>query len=414
MSAERYLISAVLRAKSYSEVLGYELTPDMFESYPAQWEWVLTYITKYRRLPPKESFRSQFPDFPVAKVDDAAHQASEVRSAFVSRSLQESIRDVAALIQQGDLDLALRAMQESVVASAGALGLVSDSDAFRDFSGVKADVEEFRDRIVDTGSPGISTGFKSWDAATGGLKPGELVTVGARLGVGKSWLLTRMCAEATVQGYTAIYDSLEMSRTAVVLRLQTITSKLMGHFYPAADLLIGSSVPDLNGYDELLAFLESSVPGSAHVADQRRGRITLTTLAAQIERIQPDVVFVDYLQLLDRTGEWQSTAHVSNSLAEMATRYSIPIVAAFQLNRAAGLTRDVPGAEAAARSDSIGQDSDQMMNSQAMGPSILRSKLVKSRNGAGGGEWYVDFQPGRGIIDEISKEAAQALLDEMP
>jgi replicative DNA helicase len=267
-----------------------------------------------------------------------------------------------------------------------------------------------------TSSDGTSTRRIMWPRLSkgGGLPPGEFIIVGARLGQGKSWAMTKMAASALMEGYTALYDSLEMTRTNITLRVQTMLSQAVGRPYAAADLMTGTTIPDLVEYREIIAHLQDHVPGALHVADTTKGRISPMTIAAQIERIQPDIVFVDYLTLLDMQGEgdWKSVAALSNAMQSLAQRYKIPIVAAAQLNRADGRTREVPGSDALARSDSVGQDADQVMNLQRKSTRVVKQKLVKNRHGMDGMSWYSEFRPGAGVIEEINQERAYELIDE--
>lgn len=415
VNPEELLISAVLHSTSHSEALGHELTPEMFREHGAEWAWLTEYMTKHRRIPPLPSFRSAWPNFPIANVDDVAHQAEQVREDFVSTQLYESVRGVSKkLATPGQLDVVLGEIQKSVIDAAKQLGTVGDDDVLQNRKEINASLAELHDRIIDTGNAGIPTGFKSWDDTTGGCKPGESIIVGARLGVGKSWVLAKMAATAVMSGYTVLYDSLEMSRTNIALRTQTLLSQALGRPYAAVDILTSNSIPDLKAYEAMAEYLADNVPGALHVADSSRGRISPMTVAAQIERIQPDIVFIDYLTLLHMTGDgdWTSVASLSNQIQSLAQRYKIPIVSAAQLNRADGRGRDVPGSDALARSDSIGQDADQVMNVQQKSRRVRKFRLAKNRHGLSDVVWHTEFRPSAGVIDEINQERAYELIDE--
>lgn len=412
MNAERLLISSVLRGKSCSVALGFELTEEMFADCPTEWTWLMGYMTKHHRVPGLRTFESVFPDFVCEEVDDAEFHAEVVRKNYVKRLFSQDVTKWVDMLEDDELDGVFGEVSASVVRAGEIMQKVFDSDGIRSFKDVRDDVTEYHDRIVDTGYAGIPTGFKTWDVATGGCKPGEFIVVGARLGSGKSWVMTKMATTAVIEGYTVLYDSLEMTRTNVMLRAQTLLSGATGRPYDATALMSGTSAPLLSEYDAVLEHIQASVSGEFHVADTSRGRINLNTIAAQIERIRPDIVFIDYLTLLDATGEWQSVAALSNQVKQMANHYKTPIVAAAQLNRANGLVNGVAGSEALARSDSIAQDADQVMNISLRSQRVLQHKLVKNRNGAGGMTWWTEFRPGAGVIEEINVEKAQELIDE--
>lgn len=415
MNPEQDLISAVLQGGSTAELLGQDLSGEMFEHFAVEWDWITQFATKNRKIPGLRTFQKTFPSFMCTEVEEGTdYYASEVRRDYAARQLGSSLDETVQLMKQGKINEALLAMQHTIEETSKTMGSVPDGDVLRDNADVMSDIQDFHDRIVDTGFAGIPTGFKTWDEMTGGCKPGEFIVVGGRLGGGKSWVLAKMATSALMEGYTVLYDSLEMTRTNITLRVQTLLSQAVGRPYAAADLMTGTSIPDLVGYKEIVAHLDSTVPGALHVADTTKGRVSPLTIAAQIERIQPDIVFIDYLTLLDMTGDgdWKSVTSLSNTMKQMAQRYKIPIVAAAQLNRANGLTRGVPNNEAIARSDSIGQDADQIMNLQRKSTRVVAQKLTKNRNGLDGISWFSEFRPGAGVVEEINQERAYELMDE--
>lgn len=412
---ERNLISAVLRTRDYDSIAGAELDPEYFASHREEWIWLSEYLHKHRRVPSRVAFIEAFPEFAVIKTDDVAHFADQVRQSYARRSLTRSMRSTAEHLNKGELDTALRTIQQSLISTAETLGTVSDGDILRDGSAVMETVTAYHDRIVDTGSAGYPTGFDTWDDITGGVKPGELCIVAARMGTGKTWQMVKMATTALLSGHTVLFDSLEMSRAQVALRAQTLLSRAVGRSFAAADMLSGNTPPDLNKYREISVHLSKHIPGRLHVADTAKGRISPLTIASQIKRIKPDVVFVDYLTLLEKQGDgdWRSVAALSNELKAIAQRHDVAIVAAAQLNRMSGVVkRGFPGLESLAQSDSIGQDADQICLIQQRSRRAQQMKLAKNRHGVGGHVWWVEFRPGEGIIEETSGDRGYELVSE--
>lgn len=151
-----------------------------------------------------------------------------------------------------------------------------------------------------------------------------------------------------------------------------------------------------------------------HVSDASRGQVSVATVASQIERNQPDAVYIDYMTLMAKSSsDWQGVAQLSGELKALGTNYGIPIYAAAQLNREYGVGRkgEPPGAEALAQSDAIGQDADAVITMAAVSPSVLKMRMAKNRNGVGDFTWHMQFQPTQGIIREVSWNKAQLLID---
>jgi replicative DNA helicase len=269
-------------------------------------------------------------------------------------------------------------------------------------------------RVTETGSAGIPFGIPTIDEATGGANPGDLWIVGARLGTGKSWIMQGMAVNAVMDGHTAQFDALEQSRAAVGMRIHSLMSGKFGKQVFASNALMQGKEFKLSEYIDFLRKLKDNVGGKLHVSDASRGQVSVASIAAQIERNKPDIVYIDYITLMRKAStEWQAVAQLSGELKALATNYSIPIVGASQLNREHGISRkgEPADVEAIAQSDSIGQDADGVITFAKYSPSVLKGKLAKNRNGLGGQYFYMQFQPSAGVIKEVSANTAQRLVD---
>lgn len=410
---EQLLISSILRDADMTTATKHGVSLDNFHAYYDEWEWIESYYTKYRKTPSKVAFKEAFPEFVVKAVNDTGHYADEVRRHHARAALTASMRDVADLIAAGDIDAAVAATQASVVQISAGMGTLDDSDILTDWEGTYAEVEARYHRVQAKGSAGVPTGFVTLDERTGGFQPGHLWIVGARLGQGKSWTMMRMATAAVMMGYNVQYNSLEMSRTEVGMRIHTFLSNEVGQeLFRNLDLQQGRNF-DLKKYKKFLRELKAQVPGKLHVADASRGRVSPLTIAGQIERNQPDIVFVDYLTLMEKkgAGDWQSIAQLSGEMKVMANEYQVPIVAASQLNRAMGLTREPAGPEALAQGDSIGQDADGVITMRQDSESVITMKMAKYRHGPGGYKWYVEFKPTAGVMREVTYDQMLDIKD---
>jgi hypothetical protein len=137
------------------------------------------------------------------------------------------------------------------------------------------------------------------------------------------------------------------------------------------------------------------------------------TVAAAVEREQPDIVFIDYLTLMSMKGDggWLSVADLSASLKQLALRYQIPIWCGSQLNRQAAKVAD-PDASMFSRSDSIGHDADLLVTVAGKSRSVRIVAVPKFRHGGDGQMFYIKWHPNTGEIEEISGDDAAALMEE--
>lgn len=83
------------------------------------------------------------------------------------------------------------------------------------------------DAIAAGGNKGLPSGFADLDAVTNGFHPGQLITIAARTGVGKSALATDICRSVAIkQGVGVLLFSLEMGRTELVMRTLSAESRV--------------------------------------------------------------------------------------------------------------------------------------------------------------------------------------------
>jgi len=95
-------------------------------------------------------------------------------------------------------------------------------------------------------------------------------------------------------------------------------------------------------------------------------------------------------------------ATISNQVKEVALSRNVPIIAAAQINRAGGSSDKSPGTEHLAQSDALGQDSDAVITLKQHSKRVLINSLTKYRHGESGAKWFTQFEPGRGLLGDLS------------
>ena len=415
-SPEVYLISSIIRDSDIQTAIKQNVSYSLFHSCNDEWQWISDYWQKYRKMPTKVAFKEKFPEFVMKAVNDTKHYSDEVRKNHARITLTSSMRDVADLIADGDIDGAVKAMSINMVKVSSAIGTVSnDSDIIRNYDDIFEEVAKRKERVSTLGSAGIPTGFTTLDERTGGCQAGHIWIIGARLGQGKSWTMMKMATSGILAGYNVQYNALEQTRAEVAMRVHSFLSNGIGEdLFRNLDLMQGRNF-DIKKYQKFLKSLDGEVRGRLHVSDTSRGRVSPLTIQTQIEKNKPDIVYIDYLTLMEQQGkgDWQSVAQLSGELKNLAMEYQVPIIAASQLNRANGTnTKEVAGADALSQSDSIGQDADVVINLLQSSQSVIQMKCVKNRHGMSGFKWYNQFQPSKGIFQEVTRTKADALKDE--
>ena len=171
----------------------------------------------------------------------------------------------------------------------------------------------------------------------GGLGKGELGVFVAPAGIGKSWGLINIGANAVKKGLTVIHYTLELNEAYVGLRYDSV--------------ITGIPNQNLKHYQSQVKEELEKLAGELIIKYYPTKTVSVLGLRGHIEKCimqgkKPDVVVVDYADLL--RGHGQEKRHelegIYEDLRGMAGEYEIPIWTASQANRSA-LEEDVIGAE---------------------------------------------------------------------
>jgi replicative DNA helicase len=165
----------------------------------------------------------------------------------------------------------------------------------------------------------------------GGLAGGELGIIVAPAGIGKSWALVSIAANAVKSGKTVIYYTLELNQYYVARRFDAFYTKIpfQNLNEEHAQEKIKESVETLKG--ELI--LKYYPTKSASV----------TTISSHIEKCisqgkKPDLIIIDYADLIkpSKAGDKRLELNdIYEDLRGLAGLYNIPCWSASQANRSA-------------------------------------------------------------------------------
>lgn len=407
---ELLLISAVLNEKDHITPQVNGITADFFHSYPDEWGFIEKYIKSHRRTPSRTAFKAKFPGTTLIRSsNDVEHFCSEVKESHAQAELLEGVQDVIDLVSRGELRKAISSIQSAAMRTQVQLeGASTNDDIIKNWEADFDEAERRQQRTREFGQAGVPTGFPTLDERTGGPQPGQFWVIAARLGEGKTWTLNRMATAALFAGFNVQYNSLEMTRAEIAFRIHTFASSEYGkEVFKNIDLAQGRDF-DIREYKEFLTGMSNQIKASFRVADQTRGSITLSTMAAQCERHKPDIQFLDYITLMENENPDLriGITRLSAGLKGLAGRYGIPFVVAAQLNRAAVGRRELSGPEDLAESDSIGRDADVVVTMRQMSKRVIAMKLAKNRGGRFGFVWYTKFLPNTGHFIEVTRDEA--------
>lgn len=369
------------------------LDESFFPNYKGEWKYITNHFDKYGKIPDKESFLSNFPEFDLIKVNEPAqYLIDELYKEHQSNQLAETFNKVRKLLIEGKTEEAVDLYKNAYEKLAVGVPLTS-VDILKDTSRYDAYVERlqsFDKYYVRTGLPELDSIIGGWD------REEELATIVARTNVGKSWLLLKFAVAAAEQGLTVGIYSGEMSERKVGYRIDT----LIQHISNGA--LIHGSSSIQNDYKTYIENLPNRFKGSIKVLTPNmiNGPAGVTALRAFVEKDKLDILFIDQHSLLedDRKAKnpVERASNISKDLKNLQVLKRIPIISVSQQNRSS--TENGVGSEHVAQSDRIAQDSTIILffEKHKDDNTLLDVDLVKSRDSENGKKltYKIDFNRG--------------------
>ena len=265
---------------------------------------------------------------------------------------------------------------------------------------------------------GVQTGFPSIDSCLLGLRPGQMVVIGARPGVGKTSFALNLATNAAFAGASVALFSLEMSKTEIAQRLLAANARI-GLQEIRSGNIRAEQWPQILEATEQLSKLDI-------VIDDTPGT-TVTEIRAKARRIlrgkKLGVVIVDYLQLISppsggHRADSRATevGEMSRGIKIMAKDLEVPVITLSQLNRTVeNRTGKRPQLSDLRESGSIEQDADivalldRSMNEEEAAredrPAMGETTFIIAKNRSGAlADVPLTFLPGSTKFVEIDKQ----------
>lgn len=414
-SIEAEVISAIVNTQDATSVKDAGITPADFAEHGDVLKFVLAYHKRIGKVPTAALLKVKF-GFKAQPTDDMHGAITEFSEHRNKQRLLAIMTDAIEQIDSGvDVAMLSNEMRRSLTdVYSRAAASEHQSSVFHDWEAVYDHAAKRRTLARKHGAlAGIPTGFPTLDAATGGFFHGEYWVYGARLGQGKTWTLIRTAVDALRTGHRVLYFALEQPRNQLSTRFHTFLSAMYGpHQFKASDLTQGVNY-NLKQYRQFLLTLPKMCPGELIINDTPRRKLTTSMIAAQVERLQPDLVIVDYLGLLSpKPGDYTVMMEISADLKGIASEYPIAMICANQLNRQADSRSRAAGPETLAGSDSIGADADGVVTMLSTSERTQMLKLAKYRHGRDGMSWPCRFEVNDGVYEECTEADFLDLRDE--
>lgn len=381
LNKEIVAISAVLKDGDLAALSN--ATPDMFPTHGDVVSFILDYYQKNKAMPPQGIVENKFAVSIIKDVGTTRHHIEELKTLYLTRRLREILRDAGSKLQSGELASALN----SVVV--GTSSLKRDSVEIRDVDAV--DIDEAVEHLkhiremnsagvwgVQFNMPGID------DFLPNGMIPGMFGLIIGYPSRGKSFLTTLLAVNAWDLGKRILYVSLEMTEFEVRNRFYAIAGAGAWSLrkLSRADVAI-------EDFREWASVRFKNKPAFPIIDNDCGGaRFSPSALRAKIEEYKPDIVFIDYLQLMSpdsgtENGETVKLKNLSTELKLLAKSSKTAIIGVASATPAdATDISSIPEMGQVAWSRQLAYDCDMMLAvGRADDSPILGVAWRKNRNG---------------------------------
>jgi len=415
------IISSLLTDNKFIQTISDILEPKFFDSDANKWltKRISKYFYEFRKAPTLEVLKikiNQMDDdiLKVSVIDNLKEAWRNIEATDLEFVKQETLGFCknqvlkGAIIESIDL-LEQKNYDEIKVKIDEAMKAGSERDLGHDY------IISLDARLNESVRETMPT---PWDAVTdvmdGGLAGGELGVLVAPAGIGKSWCLQSLGAHLVRQGKTVVHYTLELNESYVGLRYDTVFS--------------GVTTSNIKFYQDDVQKVIDGLTGKLIIKYYPTRAASVNTLAAhlkqmEIQEIKPDVVIVDYADILKPTAFYKEKRHATGETYEnlrgMAGEFNIPVWTASQANRSS-LEEDVIDASKVSEDYSKVMTADFVMSvSRKVEDKIAntgRFHVIKNRFGVDGITFPANINTNTGLIQvheasTVSGKVAQGKMD---
>ena len=392
------LLSRAVRTRDISVLLEAGVNDDWFfvDENKAVWRFIRQHWTKYQEVPTGVTVLDNFPTYRLLAVDDNIDYLLDQLIEYRKRqSTITVVQDASEAIASGDHNTAIAVLNQGVAKLLDE-GSRESTDIDLTLNATGRFDEYLNVKTRPNGLLGIATGFRTIDQATAGLQPGQLITIIAPPKTGKSVLALQVAVNVHNDGFVPLFQSFEMNNIEQQHRHDAMRSHI-AH----SRLIRGALTKEEEArYQKVLEEMEGM--HKFYLTDAVSA-MTVTGLAAKIDKLRPDIVFVDgvYLMVDEITGEQnspQALTNITRGLKQLAMAKKIPVVISTQVLLWKMKKRQV-SADAIGYSSSFYQDSDVILGLQKQDEEDDTSRelrIVASRNcGPASSDLLWDWEEGK-------------------
>ena len=399
---EAKTLSAVLNDKQVHVMLQAN-ADTLFRTHGDIWQFIHEYYEQNQSSPPINIVKQKFSDFEyVQDTGSTKHHLEELRAEYLNDNLKLMLRSAATDIQDGNANNAL----DSLITETANIKKITSTVRDLDVSDIDSAVSHFENvkKMQESGVHGIYTGLAGFDNyMPAGITPGQFGVLLAYPAIGKSWMALYFAVQAWKNGKSPLILSLEMTESEVRNRIFAIIGQGMW-----SHRKLSSGQVEIDMFKKWAHKTFDGKPSINIISNDGLGEVSPSVLRGKINQYKPDIVFVDYLNLMTSNTRTESEVvkmkNLSRELKLLAISEQIPVVAI------SSATPDditdmnsVPTLGQTSWSRQIAYDADFLLAlGRAPNSDVLECVFRKNRNGFLG-EFLVqvDFDRGRFVYKDF-------------
>lgn len=213
-------LNKILKNSDVDIIINNNLTKEMFIEYENEFEYIWKFYNDYGKVPDKETFLSNFPEFNLIEVNETdSYLVNTLNEEYLYFKTVPVVQQVAELLKSNSDEAVNYLLKE--IPNLTSLQKTSGTDIIQNS---ERRLQEYQNKLNGDSNSYITTGFEELDDIFKGFAKGEeLVVLFARIGQGKSWILNKMLAHSWQIGYNVGLISPEMSANKIGYRFDTLT-----------------------------------------------------------------------------------------------------------------------------------------------------------------------------------------------
>lgn len=337
----KMFLSAVLAEGSVSSLLEYGKIDHLFKANEiAAYQFVREFVKEYSTLPTEETIEAHTGDTLVQHSEPAAYYADLMQLRHIELEMKKGMKAAGDLFlpENKDVMSALQVLTETIMGLAAQKSSKQIVD-FRDAYDVL--IPDYASKWTHEEHKGLMMGWPTLDKMTGGLVPGDVISMVGRPAAGKTWQLLYAAHHGWAKAaqkidpesdQSRLFVSMEIGLIPIQQRLAAMQTHLPAHQLKTTSLSsknlkkLKSGLAEIKGYGAPFWILDGNLAS------------TVEDIWAICRQLKPAAIFIDGAYLVKHPTEKDRYRRVAENAELIKSELTplAPTVCSWQFAKTAG------------------------------------------------------------------------------